>query len=103
MDDLIAAGNLDNVQTMLDLDMIGFTSDADLDCKLETDPFASFLFDVFEDAALQFTTLRLLTDLNACCSDHQPYLEAGVPALLTIEADWFQYQSTTRSTTCLST
>ena len=92
VDDLIDASTLNNVQSMLDLDMIGFTSDSDLDCKLETDPFASFLFDVFEDAALQFTTLRLLTDLNACCSDHQPYLEAGVPALLTIEADWFQYQ-----------
>ena len=91
VDELIAAGSLSNVQAMLNLDMIGYTSDIDLDCKLETDPFATSLFDVFEDAALQFTSLRIVTDDDACCSDHKPYLQAGVPALLTIENDWFQY------------
>ena len=91
VDDLIAAGDLDKIQTMLNLDMIGYTSDADLDCKLETAPFANFLFATFEDAALQFTTLRILTDESPCCSDHDPYLDEEVPALLTIENDWFQY------------
>jgi Zn-dependent M28 family amino/carboxypeptidase len=89
--DLDASGDLTKVQTMLNLDMIGFTSDDDLDCLLETEPFADFLLDVFEDAALQFTSLSIVTDLAACCSDHKPYLDEGVPALLTIEADWFEY------------
>jgi len=91
VDGLIASGNLAKVQTMLDLDMLGYTSDADLDCLLETDPFADFLLDIFEDAALQFTSLRIVTNLAACCSDHRPYLDAGVPALLTIENDWSEY------------
>ena len=46
VDDLVAAGVLSNVQTMLNLDMIGYTSDGDLDCKLETDPFAEPLLDL---------------------------------------------------------
>lgn len=91
VNDLLAAEDLDKVQTMLNLDMIGYTSDGDLDCRLETEPFAATLFDVFEDAALQFTTLRIVTDTNACCSDHKPYLNRFVPALLTIENDYFQY------------
>lgn len=91
VDDLTASGDLDKVQVMLNLDMIGYTSDSDLDCMLETEPFASFLLDLFEDAALQFSSLRIVTDESACCSDHKPYLQAGVPALLTIENDWFQY------------
>jgi Zn-dependent M28 family amino/carboxypeptidase len=88
---LIASGDLAKVQAMLDLDMIGYTSDGDLDCLLETESFAAFLLDVFEDAALEFTSLRIETDTSACCSDHKPYLNAGVPALLTIENDWFEY------------
>jgi len=91
VDDLIAAGDLSKVQTVLNLDMIGYTSDGDLDCKLETDPFAESLLDVFADAAAEFTTLRIVTSLVTCCSDHVPYLDANVPALLTIENDWFEY------------
>jgi len=91
VDDLVGAGNLSKVQTMLNLDMIGYTSDEDLDCKLETDPFAASLLDLFADAAAEFTTLRILTSLQTCCSDHVPYLDANVPALLAIENDWFEY------------
>jgi Zn-dependent M28 family amino/carboxypeptidase len=89
--DLIAAGDLDKIQAMLNLDMIGYTADPDLDCLLETEPFAAGLLDMFADAASQFTTLRIVTDLDACCSDHKPYLNNGVPALLTIEYDYFEY------------
>jgi hypothetical protein len=89
--DLAADGDLSKVQTMLNLDMIGYTSDEDLDCKLETDPFAESLLDLFTDAAAEFTTLRIVTSVHTCCSDHVPYLDAKVPALLTIENDWFEY------------
>jgi len=88
---LSAAGDLGKVQAMLDMDMIGYTSDADLDCLLETEPFAQTLLDPFVDAAEEFTQLRIVTTLNAWGSDHVPYLDAGIPALLTIENDWSQY------------
>lgn len=88
---LSAAGDLDKVQAMLDMDMIGYTADADLDCLLETEPFAVSLLDPFIDAAASYTQLRIVTTTSAWGSDHIPYLDAGVPALLTIENDWSQY------------
>jgi hypothetical protein len=88
---LSASGDLDKIQAMLDMDMIGYTADADLDCLLETDPFAESLLDPFIDAAATYTQLRIVTTLSAWGSDHVPYLDAGVPALLTIENDWSQY------------
>jgi len=88
---LSATGDLGKVQAMLDMDMIGYTADADLDCLLETEPFAQTLLDPFVDAADEFTQLRIVTTLNAWGSDHVPYLDAGIPALLTIENDWSEY------------
>ena len=96
--ELLASGDLDKVQAMLDMDMIGYTADADLDCLLETDPFAQSLLDPFVDAAAEFTQLRVVTTLFAWGSDHVPYLDAGVPALLTIENDWSQYPDYHRTT-----
>ncbi len=95
---LTAAGDLAKLQAMLDMDMIGYTSDADLDCLLETEPFAQALLDPFVDAADEFTQLRIVTTLNAWGSDHVPYLDAGIPALLTIENDWSQYPDYHRTT-----
>jgi hypothetical protein len=88
---LSALGDIDKVQAMLDMDMIGYTADADLDCLLETEPFAASLLDPFIDAAATHTQLRIVTTYSAWGSDHVPYLDAGVPALLTIENDWSQY------------
>lgn len=89
--ELSASGDLGKIQAMLNMDMIGYTADADLDCLLETEPFAQSLLDSFIDAAGEYTQLRIVTTLSAWGSDHVPYLDAGVPALLTIENDWSQY------------
>jgi Zn-dependent M28 family amino/carboxypeptidase len=96
--DLVAEGHADKVQVMLDMDMIGYTSDEDLDCLLETEPFAEYLLDLFADAAEQYTSLRILTSTFAFGSDHVPYLERGMPALLTIENDWYEYPDYHRTT-----
>ena len=76
---------------MLDMDMIGYTSDSDLDCLLESESIGQFLIDAFSAAAAAFTTLRIETTLYAWGSDHVPYLDRGIPALLTIENDWAEY------------
>jgi len=89
--DLLASGNASKVQAMLDLDMIAFTEDGDLDCLLESEAFAQFLIDLLADAAAEYTTLRIETSLWAWGSDHVPYLEQGIPALLAIENDWSDY------------
>jgi len=96
--ELSASGDINKVQAMLDMDMIGYTSDADLDCLLETDPFAQSLLDPFIDAAGAYTQLRIVTTLSAWGSDHVPYLDAGIPALLTIENDWSEYPDYHRTT-----
>jgi len=95
---LSASGDLDKVQAMLDMDMIGYTADTDLDCLLETDPFAQSLLDPYVDAANEYTQLRIVTSLFAWGSDHVPYLDAGIPALLTIENDWSAYPDYHRTT-----
>ena len=89
--DLVASGDDDKVQAMIDLDMIAYTGDAELDCLLETDPFAQFLVDLLAAAAADYTVLHIETSLYAFGSDHVPYLNQGIAALLTIENDWFDY------------
>jgi hypothetical protein len=91
VDELTATGDLLKVQGMLSLDMIGYTSDSDLDCLLETDPWAQGFLDLFAAAAPLYTSLRIEILLWAWGSDHVPYLDAGVPAVLTIENDFQEY------------
>lgn len=91
VDDLLAAGDLPKVKGALILDMIGFTADAELDCLLETEPFGATWMGAFSQAAAQFTTLSIVQSLSAWGSDHEPFLDAGRPAMLAIENDWNVY------------
>ena len=52
---------------------------------LEGAPLSSSLIDDLATAAATYTSLRVETSLDAFASDHVPFLEAGVPAVLTIE------------------
>ena len=89
--DLYGSGDHDKVEMMLDMDMIGYTGDSDLDCLLETDPWAEALIWDFNAAADLYTNLRIEILLFAWGSDHVPYLDSGIPALLTIENDFQEY------------
>lgn len=95
---LVTAGTDDNVQAVLTMDMIGYTGDSDLDCLLESNSSGQFMIDAYAAAAAQYTTLRILTTLNPFGSDHVPYLNRGMPALLTIENDWNSYPNYHRTT-----
>ena len=96
--DLIASGEDDRVVHMLNMDMIGYTGDAELDCLLETEDEFAYLLDAYADAAARYTTLSIATSLFAFGSDHVPFIDAGMPALLTIENDWDSYPHYHRST-----
>ncbi len=87
---LVAAGLADRVQAVLIMDMVGYTADDDLDCLLETSSANAALADAFAAAAEQ-TELRIVISFNPFGSDHVPYLNRGMPALLTIENDWDIY------------
>ncbi len=85
------SGDADKVEAVLNMDMIGYTEDSDLDCLLESEDFAQALVNVFSDAAAEFTNLRIETAFYAWGSDHVPYLNRNIEALLTIENDWDSY------------
>ena len=43
------------------------------------------MIDALAKAAHDHTSLRVLTSLNPFASDHVPFIDAGLPAVLTIE------------------
>ncbi len=90
---LVSSGDNAKVKAVLTMDMIGYTGDSDLDCLLETSSLGQFMIDAYSAAASQYTTLRIVTSLNPFGSDHVPYLNRGMPALLVIENDWNSYPS----------
>ena len=97
-DSLLDEGNGGKIKAALIMDMIGFTADDDLDCLLETGESSEPLLTPFIDAAAAYTNLRIVTSLNPFGSDHVPYLQRGMPALLVIENDWNIYPSYHRTT-----
>jgi hypothetical protein len=71
-----------------------FTEDSDLDCLLESEPSGQGLVDALAAAAGAVSTLRIVTRVCSGCafgSDHVPYLDRGIPAVLSIENDWDDY------------
>jgi hypothetical protein len=88
---LITGGDDRKVEAMLSMDMIGYSADSDLDCLLQSDPAGQDLIEAFSDAAELHTSLRIVTSLFVGGSDHAPYSQLGMPALLTIENDWDVY------------
>jgi hypothetical protein len=92
-------GNAGKVKGVINMDMIGYTEDADLDCLLETDRRgAAALNETLSAAAAEFTSLRIVTSLNPWGSDHVPFIDRGMPAVLTIENDYEDYPAYHRTT-----
>ncbi len=86
------AGDVARVVYMLNMDMIGYSGDADLDVLVESTSLGAASFARFGAlAAMYAPSLRLVTSLSPCCSDHMPYLNAGIPGALTIANDWGSY------------
>ncbi len=93
---LQSSGDLAKVDLAVIMDMIGYSGDADLDVLLETSSSLSTVFTPFATAAATYAPeLRVITDTSACCSDHMPFINLGVPSLLTIEND-YSYHATMR-------
>jgi hypothetical protein len=95
---LVNTGDNAKVRAVFTMDMIGYTGDTDLDCLLETSSLGQFMIDALSENAAQYTTLRIVTSLNPWGSDHVPYLNRSMPALLTIENDYGSYPHYHRTT-----
>ena len=73
------------IRAVLNMDMIATRNTVEPAVLLEGAPLSSSLIDDLATAAATYTELRVETSLDPFASDHVPFLEAGVPAVLTIE------------------
>jgi len=90
--DIVNAGDTAKVKGMVNMDMIGFTADPELDVLLEGSDEFQWVIDAFANAAATYAPqLVVVTSTFYWGSDHAPYLDRHMPSLLTIEDDWDQY------------
>jgi hypothetical protein len=73
------------IRAVLNLDMVGSLNTAAPTVLLEGAPLSSGMIDDLAAAAATYTDLAVETSLNPFASDHVPFLEAGIPAVLSIE------------------
>ena len=84
----VAAMNaVDKARTraVLNMDMIGHVNTPAPTVLLEGHPISQALIDRLAQAAAQFSGLTVQTSLNPFASDHVPFIDADIPAVLTIE------------------
>lgn len=93
------AGELPQMDAVVIMDMIGYSSNASLEALYESSAsHTSYLAQFGAAAATYVPALTVLTSTNPFGSDHVPYLNAGVRTVLAIENDWDIYPHYHRST-----
>jgi Zn-dependent M28 family amino/carboxypeptidase len=96
---LTQTGDLARIDSVLIMDMIGYSADANLQALYESSEDYPEYLQRFGIAAQRYVpTLDVLISMQPFGSDHVPYLDAGVQTLLAIEADWDDYPHYHRST-----
>lgn len=81
-------GELPRVRAVVILDMIAFDQGGDLDVTLESKAFNQAGMDRMAELAARYTSLVATTTTHAWGSDHMPFLNRGVPAILPIEGEY---------------
>lgn len=75
------------IRAVVNMDMIARRNTASPGVLLEGAAVSQKLIDALAATAATYTGLAVSSSLNPFASDHVPFIEAGVPAVLTIEAD----------------
>jgi len=70
---------------VLNMDMIGSVNATPQTVLLEGADLSEDQIDALASSASEFTSLAVQTSLNPFASDHVPFIDAGIPAVLTIE------------------
>ena len=83
IDRMNEAGNLARIKKVINMDMIAYNSNGIFD--LETAPAYESFADKMAELAMTYTKLTPNKVLNPWGSDHVPFIDAKIPALLTIE------------------
>jgi hypothetical protein len=73
------------VRAVLNMDMVATRNTAQPAVLLEGAAVSSGQMDALATAAATYTGLRVETSLHPFASDHVPFIDAGIPAVLTIE------------------
>jgi Zn-dependent M28 family amino/carboxypeptidase len=73
------------IHAVINMDMIASTSTPERTVLLEGAAVSSNAMDELEAAAVTYTSLRIERSLHASSSDHVPFIEWGIPGVLTIE------------------
>ena len=75
----------DRIRAVLNMDMIGSVNAQPPAVLLEGAALSQQVIEGLATAAAQFTGLTVQVSLNPFASDHVPFIQAGIPAVLTIE------------------
>lgn len=75
------------MSTIINMDMIGRQNTETSGVMIEGGEHSRTLIADLVTAAGTWTALNVTTSLNPFASDHVPFIDAGLPAVLTIEAD----------------
>ena len=75
------------IRAVLNMDMIGGRNTPEPGVLLEGAAVSQDVIDALAGAAGTYTDLAVTTSLHPFNSDHVPFIDAGIPAVLTIEAD----------------
>jgi hypothetical protein len=73
------------IRAVLNMDMVATRNTAQPTVLLEGATVSSGQIDALATAAATYTGLRVETSLHPFASDHVPFIDAGIPAVLTIE------------------
>ncbi|HXW53487.1 MAG TPA: M28 family metallopeptidase [Myxococcota bacterium] len=95
---IFARREQDKIKEVLIMDMIGYTSDDDLDALIETSSSQQNLVDLLRSSANKYSQGRIETSFNYWGSDHVPFINNGFSAALLIENDYNEYPHYHRST-----
>ena len=82
-----ALGSADRarISAVINMDMIGTVNTPERTVLIEGAQISTGLIDIVATAASTYTSLAVQTSLNPFNSDHVPFIDAGMPAVLTIE------------------
>ncbi|HSK53725.1 MAG TPA: M28 family metallopeptidase [Jiangellales bacterium] len=83
----LPADERSRIAGVVNLDMVGRRNGPVAGVLLEGAPVSSWLVDRLAAAAAAWTGLTVETSLAPFASDHVPFIDAGVPAVLTIEGN----------------
>jgi Zn-dependent M28 family amino/carboxypeptidase len=73
------------ILAVVNMDMIGVSNSATRSVLIEGAPISQTVITGLSKAAATYTQLQVETSLNPFASDHVPFINAQVPAVLTIE------------------